>query len=247
MMYTLRFDDYEFPNQTFEIGGLPVENAISEDRIPRKHGSLILDAYLSSRKLKIKGMIHNANAEDSYTELAAMQQALLPDEGKFYYRSDRYINCRAKYVRPSFADGTDKAVMDVDVQLIASNPFHYSAGASYSDVQTANDGVTINFDVYNGGNVFSEPIFKLCATGGTISDDILVTNVTTGKSMKYRGSVTDGETVEVNVEDYTVEMGGADGLSYFEGDFLTLAAGTNSFLYVGSTIRMTTEYRYRWF
>jgi len=247
MIYTLRFDDYEFPNQTFEISGLPVENNISEDKIPRRHGTLILDSYLNSRKIKIKGTIHNVNAADSYSELASMQEALLPAEGKFYYRSDRYINCRANYVKPSFAEGTDKAVMDVDIQLIAANPFQYSAGASYSVVENANDGVTINFDVYNGGNVFSEPKFSFCPTGGTVSDDISVTNLTTGKSMKYRGTISDGKTLEIDTDEYVVEMDGTDGLSYFEGDFLTLAAGTNSFQYVGSTIRMTTEHKYRWY
>jgi phage-related protein len=245
-MFTLMFDSYSFPNQTFEIDGLPIENLIQEDQIARKHGSVIATPYLRSRNISVQGMIHDSNADTSYSQLAAMQQALLPSEGKFYYRSDRYINCKTKSIKTSFKPGTDKAVIDVDLALVAENPFQYSAGASYSTAVTTN-GTTNSFSVFNGGNVDSEPIFRVCAVGGTIADHIQLSNLTRGEVWRFRGTLSSGLTLDVNMEDFSVNNDGVDGMSYFEGDWSMLSAGTNSFQFVGMTARVTVEYKYRWY
>ncbi len=246
-MFTLLFGDYTFPNQTFEIKGLDAANDIKEDKIPRRHGAIFETPYLGSRKIKIHGFIHNSTVEASHTELMAMQAGLLASEKAFQYRSDRYINCRTKSIKADQVEGTDKAVFEVDIELAAGNPFFLSTGASYSDEQNAIKGPTLLFDIGNGGNVFSEPDFSFCATGGTISDDLILTNLTNNKSLKFRGVIANGVTLIVDSEDFTVLDNGVDGLSNFEGDFITLDVGTNSFQFVGATCRITTEHKYRWY
>ncbi len=250
-MFTLLFGDYTFPNQTFEVQDFTIDNDIQEDNIPRQHGSVIQTPYLKSRTIKIKGFIHHSTVEASHAEFLAMQKALLASEGNFQYRSDRYIKCYTKKIQPDSKEGTDRAVMEITIQMVAQNPFFYSAGVSISDVQTPVKGTTLLFDIGNAGDVFSEPIYKICAidglTGGAIDDDVIFVNLTNNKSFRFRGVIASGVTLEINAEELTVLNNGVDGLSNFEGDFATLDAGTNSFQYVGATCRFTTEYKKRWY
>ena len=250
-MFTLLFGDYTFPNQTFEITDFGIDNDIQEENIPRQHGSVIQAPYLKSRAIKISGFIHNSTVAASHAEFLAMQKALLAGEYNFQYRSDRYIKCYTRKIQPKSKEGTDRAVLDIDITLMAQNPFFYSAGASISDVQTPVKGTTLSFGLNNEGDVFSEPIFKICAidglTGGAISDDILLTNLTNNKIIRFRGVIASGLTMEVDSDELTVINNGVDGLSNFEGDFITLDAGTNLFQYVGATCRLTTEWRKRWY
>lgn len=245
-MFTISFGDYSFPNQTFEIAELPLENNIQENDIPRRHGSVIQTPYLNSRKIRIKGTLHSNSSTTTQQQLMVMQAALMVGERAMQYRSDRYINCRMKSMKPSFPEGLDMTIVAVDINMVAGVPFFYSAGASYSDVQTPS-GVTLLFDIGNGGNVFSEPVFSICATGGTISDDIELKNVTNGQLFKFRGAVGNGLTIVIDSAELTVLNNGADGLSNFEGDFLTLEAGTNTLQFAGMTCRLTTKYKYRWY
>jgi len=245
MLYTLMFGDYTFPNQTFEVVSLPIINNVKEDNIPRKHGSIIQTPYLKARKIKIKGTIHNATRATAWTELMAMQAALLASEDKFYHRSDRYIDCYCKKLTPKFAEGTDKGVINTEIELVAQVPFFIAAGASVSDAFNVTGDYSFNI---NGlGNAFEPPIIYICATGGTITDEIQLTNNTNDRVFSFRGVLGNGLTLEIDTKEVTVEVNAVDGLSQFEGDFLTIVAGSNAFAYEGFTCRLTVEHRSRWY
>ena len=245
-MFTLCFGDYIFPNQTFEVEGFPLDNETKEDNIIQRHGSVIQTPYLKSRKFKIRGYIHNTDEASSHSQFAEMQEYLLAGESQFKYRSDRYINCYTQKIKPDYIKGTDKAIIDIDINFIAQTPFFYSAGASYSDINNLNGGTSL-FYVTNGGNVFSEPVIYVCATGGTIADDIGIDNLSNGESFAFRGTVADGKTLRIDSENFEVMNNLVDGLSYYEGDFVTLISDVNTFQFAGSTCRLTVEHKYRWY
>jgi phage-related protein len=245
-MFTLLFGDYEFPNQTFEVKGLPLVNDINMEVIPRRHGAVIFDPYLKERYFRVEGQIHNAATSDSLTELLALQKALLAGEDNFQYSSDKYIKAYAKNLSSDFQKGTDKAVIKIAIDMVAQVPFFYSAGASYSDISDA-AGVTTLFDVLSGGNAFAEPIIHFYASGATISDDIWLQNLTTGESMSWRGIVPAGQTLSIHSDTLEAFLDSVPGITNFEGDFLTLAAGTNSFQFVGEDCRITVEHKWRYY
>lgn len=246
-MYTLQFGTYTFPNISFEILNLPNNNRIDEDDIVQKHGTVIQTPYLDSRKFKIKGALFNDLTEDTHTDLLNLQNALFTSQRGLKYRSDRYINCYAKSISPEFVKGTDQKVIDVEIDMIAENPFHYSDGVSLSVVQNLNGGTT-TFNVNNLGNAFSEPRILICATGGTINDAISVTNLSdSSRQERFRGIVNSGLTLDMNSERFDVLNNLVDALTLFEGNFVNLVAGSNMIQYVGATCRMTVEYKYRWF
>jgi hypothetical protein len=114
-------------------------------------------------------------------------------------------------------------------------------------VQNAVKGTTLLFDIFSGGNVFAEPKLSFCATGGIINDDLQLSNLTNSQVLKFRGTIPNGATVIVDTETLEVKINGVDALSYFEGDFINLLAGTNSFQFVGGTFRLTTDHKYRWY
>jgi phage-related protein len=224
-----------------------LDNDLQDTKIPRRYGGVIPTPYLKSRRIRIRGILHNTTTEATHSQWLALQAALLANEGNLQYRSDRYISCFCKSVKPEPEDGTDRAIINVDIDLLAKVPFFYSTGASYSVVQNAVKGTTLLFDIFSGGNVFAEPKFSFCATGGTIDDDLLFNNLTNGQEMRFRGIIANGATLTVDVETLEVKLNGADALSYFEGDFINLLAGTNSFQFVGGTFRLTTDHKYRWY
>jgi len=246
MIYTLMFGSYTFPNQTFEVESLPLVNNIKQNTVPRRHGSIIQDPYLKARKIKVKGTIHNATRATAWTEFMDMQEALLASEDKFYHRADRYVNCCCNKITPKFAEGTDKGVININIDFISQDPFFYMAAASYSDVNNP-VGVTLSFNINGLGNVFAEPIIYICATGGTITDEIQLENQTTKELFVFNGVVNNGVTLEIDTKDFTVENNAVDGISEFGGDFLTVAAGSNLFRFVGATCRVTVEHKSRWY
>ena len=245
-MFTLLFGSYEFPNQTFEVKGLPLVNDINVERVPRRHGANIFDPYLKERYFRIEGQVHNAQASDSLTQLLALQKALLAGEDDFQYSSDRYIKCYTKNLTPDFHPGTDKAVIKVAIDMVAQVPFFFSAGASYSGF-TDVSGTTTLFDIFSGGNAFAEPIIYFYASGATISNDIWLQNLTTGESMNWRGIVPAGQTLAIHSDTLEAYLNSVPGATNFEGDFLILASGTNNFQFVGTDCRITVEHKWRWY
>ena len=80
MIFTLEFGDYTFPNQTFESEDIISSNSIKEENIVRQHGAVIQTPFLSAKRFKIKGIIHNTTQALSSSELDDLQQNLLADK-----------------------------------------------------------------------------------------------------------------------------------------------------------------------
>lgn len=247
MIFTLEFGDYTFPNQTFEVEGFPVNNNIKEGAISRKHGPVIQTPFLRSRKFKIRGIIHNSTKASSLAELDTMQQNLLASESFFRDRADREIKAYASRFRANQEEGSDKAIINVEIDLVAQNPFFLAVGASIIESIVIPDGTT-TFNIDNLGNVFAEPKIYGFASGGTINDDFTLTNTSNANQQaRFRGDIVDGATMVMDTGELTVLNDTVDGLSDFEGDFLDLVLGSNIFSYDGSTITLTIEHRRRWF
>lgn len=247
-MFTIQFGDYVFPNQTFIVSAMGLSSGIKESTIPRSHGSVILNPYLKSRTIRIKGIVHASTEDGALSQLLYLQENLISmGEQDLYLRPDRSIKARMSGFDIEPARGSDRSVMECDLSMKCASPFFISAGASYSAGFTVS-GTTYSFEVYSGGNVFSEPKIMIFPIGGTITDAIKLTNITDGSAfLRYRGTLPDGATLEIDSSGMTVLNNGVDGISYFEGNFLNLVAGTNSFQFVGSNCRVTVEHKYRWY
>ncbi len=245
-IFTLQFGDYTFPNQTFELEGNPDQNNMKEDLIVQAHGSVIQTPFLRSKKLRIRGFIHNNVESTSQQELLDMQAGLLVSEKAFRYRSDREINSRVRKIDPKYIKGTDKAVIETVIDLITVSPFYQGVGASNSDVQ-AITGTTLSFDVVNSGNAFSEPKIFIYADGGTIDNNFSIENTNNNQTSIFQGIIANGTTLELNSKNLDVFNNSVAALTQFEGNFITLLAGTNSLQVIAPDCQVTVEHKYRWF
>lgn len=247
MLYTLQFGNYTFPNQSFIVESFPLEKNITENTVPRTDGTTIPRAYIKGRTFNITGRLYQDDPDGGLTDLLAMQSALFAGENKFYYRSDRYINAQVKTCTPKYPAGTNYNMMEVDIEMEAADPFFYSAGASISNVISA-VGQTFSFNINNLGNVFSEPKIYIVPSGATMSDNMrLINNSDNGSYFRYRGIVGIGQTILLDSTQFDFIVNGVDGLSNFEGDFVSLVAGSNSFVYAGQTATITVEHKNRWY
>jgi len=84
---------------------------IKEENIVRQHGAVIQTPFLSAKRFKIKGIIHNTTQALSSSELDDLQQNLLADKNFFRDRADREIEAFAKKVRVKPEIGSDKAIL----------------------------------------------------------------------------------------------------------------------------------------
>lgn len=245
-MFTLQFGDYTFPNQTFELEGNPDQFNLKEDLIAQAHGAVIQTPFLRPKRLKIRGVIHDPTESVSQQQLLDMQAALLSSEAAFRYRSDREINAYTRKLDPKYIEGTDKAVIDVQIELLAKKPFYQSIGASISTVQ-AITGTTVSFNVVNSGNVFSQPNIFIYANGGTIDDNFYITNPSNNKTSTFRGVIANGATLKLNTKTLNVLNNSVAALTQFEGTFLTILAGTNLLTVVAPDCQVTVEHKNRWY
>jgi hypothetical protein len=202
--------------------------------------------FFKSRTIRIKGTIHSNDEDTTLAQLLELQAALMAGEDFLYLRADRGIKAKLFDLDTEYVEGTDKRVINCDLSMKAAIPFFYSAGMSYMAGFTISGG-TYNFDVVSSGNVFTEPVISIVPTGATISDNIRLTNLTNGNEyFRFRGAVPPGVTLKVSSEDCTVLVAGVDGISTFEGNFINLVSGTNSFQYVGGGCWLEVEHKYRW-
>lgn len=247
MLFTLKFGTYEFPNQTFEVEGFPTDRTMTPQKIVQKHGAVIQTPFMEERKFNVIGKLHSPTNNSTRAQLDALQQGLLSTvEKTFQDQSNRYINAYVKNIETKYIRGLDKSVVDVEVEFVAQNPFFYAVGSS-SILANPLVGGTSNFDLYSDGNVFSEPNLFIYASGGTITDDVTIKNLTDeSNQLRFRGEIADGTTLQINTETYEVINNGVDALTYFEGRFLHIIPGTNTYQLVGATMLLTAEWKNRW-
>lgn len=242
---TLLFGNYNFPNLTFEVEEAPLDSNLKEEVIVRQHGAIIQLPYLRTRKFKIKGFVHNSNADTTRDELSEMQQNLYVSENAFSFLEGRYIDCYTKSIKSKYIRGTNLRVAEVEIQMVAQKPFFY-AGTTISDVESLVDGCT--FEIINTGNAFNEPTYEFLANDGDIIDGISLMNTSNNNmQFRWRGTVADGTTLNIDSETFEVLNNDVNGITYFSGYFTTLLAKTNLFQFDGATCQLTVTRKDRWY
>ena len=105
-------------------------------------------------------------------------------------------------------------------------------------------GSSQNFSVVNGGTVITHPTFTIRGSG----TNFLVQNITTGESFNLNLTLLNNETVVINTYNRTAFKGTQNVFGSFDGDWMTLAKGTNIIVFnaqsgIGVNTRLTVEWR----
>lgn len=252
--FTILFGSYEFPNQTFEVSGLPVSMRLDDALIPRKDGSQISASRIGPRKIRIRGQLHGAD-ENTVHDALDLFIASLAVGGKqqLKYRSDRYLNAWLSDYGHSWAEGAYPqgtgfgGVANIDLQFMADDPYLYSITATtVTQSLESLTGGSVTFNIVNASRVPVVPVYTF-VPGITVTNGILLTDLTNGQRFSWGGTLAPGMSLVIDAENYDVTLGdGTDGLTQFDGDFVQLAAATNAMKFAGATfILFTTVYRNR--
>jgi phage-related protein len=224
---------------------IKLAKAIAQADLPKTDGSVIPIGRKRNIAIKVKGVIIGTNYDNLRSNLDALKAALESDaEQQLTFDDDRFI--RVQYTGFSYSYRTLRTFADFSFDVIAQDPFWYAASLS-SDDRTPTS--TVAYNVTNSGNAPTRVKVTITKTGsGSVVDEIKFENVTTGEMFQYRGTLASGDDLVVNNRldqlRKTVLNDGANAISDFEGDFITLDPGVNSMKFTGASgIDVLLEWR----
>lgn len=200
--------------------------------IPKTDGAIAETAKIGAKTITIKGDIAGTSYDDLRTNIQALKAGLLNGLQKLTKDDERYIYCQCKSFSYKYDHLTNRATWTA--QLIAHYPF-WLAETATSDTRTPTSGV--GYTITNSGNAPTRVKLEITPTA-SMADACQIENQTTGESFQYRGTVANGDTLEVDnrydTEDFEVLNDGDDDHANYEGDFITLNAGANTIVFTGT-------------
>lgn len=206
--------------------------SIQATKIPVTDGAIAETAKIGAKTITIEGDIAGTSYDNLRTNIDTLHAGLLNGLQKLTKDNERYIYCQLKDFSYAYDHMTRRATWTAS--FVAHFPFWLAETASTdSRIPTSGTGYTIN----NAGNAPARIKVQVTAVGA-IADACKVENVTTVKSLQFRGTIAATKTLEVDnrydTDDFEVLNDGVDAHTNFEGDFLTLNPGDNTIKYTGT-------------
>lgn len=222
-----------------------VSKSIQEFELPKADGAVIPVARRKDLVVKMKGTLVGSSYTAARTNLDNLMSVLeSSSEQKLTVDDERYL--MVQYRNFAYGYRSKNNFIDFSFDVVASFPFWLSNTLTNAN-QTWTTGV--GFNVSNGGTAPARLKITITAPGLSIADDIKLQNQTTGEIFQYRGTLAATKILVVNnrvdVADLAVTNDGADDIKNFFGDFLTLAVGTNTFVFTCSKSTTTLNFQYR--
>lgn len=230
------YDDLDFTESVENYdAGMP--NRLDIMQVPKRHGGLVAEApVLDPRRISFKGMVQEATAELTRTELENMAKVFYRNNKKLRIWDDKYVNAFLVSFGFTFIHGSAGRSAAYAAEFVAPDPFWYSdTPASQTQTLDTSDIVDLThggrletFTIVNAGTAFNYPVMTITnLTGGTLTR-ISIINRTTGRTFTYTGSLLNGQALVVNCGQFTVKNNGVDDYTNFSGSFLWLDPDSNS-------------------
>jgi len=226
--------EYNF-NNTFKLSGLPFRMRINNQKVAFSHGGKDMgDNKIEARDITLRGKIHSNSTSDFESQLTALKAACFKLNQTLYYDSDKYIKIRCvdRFREKPSADGSFLVCSDIEIRFFAEDPF------MYKNIETSNftflESSGQQFDINNPGNV--DVFVVIGMTTRVANNDFTIKNITAGLSFSMQdGNFVEGSTIIFDSINGTVKTNGDNSIRYFNGQFIRMVAGTNTFEYVGAT------------
>lgn len=236
--------------------GLTLKDNSFETKIDRQDllfadGRVSTGEEIEERKLVVEGYV---DADSRAEHLALMNslryQCSLPGQ-RLRINAGHYINlARLRSFDDEAETGFDRALSKVKIEWQVDDPFWYAETEETRTVTLSGDGTfTIDLSAlapcYRGQHpriTISSPVFLPVAT-------FQLTNVTdAGLTCRYGDPYLGfGNSATIDsVNGTVIRSDDENTIRYFEGEFLRLIPGVNSFAYVGPACDLTVTWRHRW-
>lgn len=215
-----------------------VDNAYS-------HGSSVEgDKMVDGRNIKIDFEIladsateHDEVVNEAYKYFAGTDYILKAGREDREYR----IACLSK-IAHKWKTGFKQRYSEVTVTLMLADPFRYATEPlTVTQLLTNEETVTIN----NIGSVVSPLIIKIAPTG--TADDIEIIHNNKDSMTLNDSTLSLPATCTISSVDGTVYRGKSNNINTFDGSFLQIDPGVNSYQYFGDEALVTFTFTPRWF
>lgn len=213
------------------------------------------NAYSHGSSVTGDKMSKGRTIEITFDALAETQEEhdAVVNEAYFYFnqtdytliagREDRYynVNCLQK-IKHKWVKGFKQRYSEVTITLMLADPFRYSnTPIIYSKVMKDEMQVIIN----NIGNVLSPLLINVSPV--LTADDVKIIH-NHDKEMTLKDStLTVPANCNINSQDGTVYRGSINNINTFDGSFLQINPGINSYQYFGNEALVTFTFTPRWF
>ena len=210
---------------------------LSKYTVARRAGGIIPRTEYGDKTIAITGKVVGSTITAARTALDTLYQAISGREVDLFLYDDRFIRAFLESLDtdPSAA----LRVFDVNMKYSAQSPFSLSL-QRYRTQQAVSSSPT-TFTITSSGTVYTKPVILFVAGGSDITTCTLE-NLTTGQTLSFTGTVSAGNTLEVDCENTTVENNGVDSVSSFVGDFMRIDPGANSMKFTGSNCTVKVDY-----
>lgn len=208
---------------------------ITQSSIIRSHLTIIPEGKLQPLNISIQGTLAATTWDTLRTAMQTFQNAVYNGKQKFTIDNERYI----KVINSSFSWSlVTQFFARYSVKFIAELPY-WLAETPDSDTETPTSGS--GYTVNNGGQVRVPCKITITPTG-ELADDCQFENTTLGLLFKYRGTIAAGKSLVVdmgydqdNKPTYYVTNDGVSDMANFEGDFMEIDPGDNTFELTGGS------------
>lgn len=207
--------------------------------IARRPGVITPTSEHDSKTYALSGKVYGTTPTTARTAFDAVLQAVNDGEKDLFLYDDRLVRV--------YLDSQDHEyiaalrVMKFSLRFNAQDPF-YRATQKLRSQQTISSSPTTWTLTYNGTAV-SKPLIKFIAGGSDITS-LTIENLTTGQVWSWIGTVTAGNTLEVDFDNVTILNNSVDSVQYSVGDFpqFKLIPGANQIKFTGSLCTVKIDY-----
>lgn len=228
------FDNSFRSNVTFNIGSFS---------IPRRRGTEIGEVKEKEKQIRLKFQIHSDSFLTSRGIYDNLIKALSDGVKDLYFADDRLMKCVLAGISNLQYEARAK-VHFFDVQIRVPSVFENYIG-KFRTTQNITSSPH-EFQLRNDGSVTVNPSILIYPAATTVSS-ILFENVTTNERFIYSEEVPVGGTLNVDLDRLIITNSGIEGGSYFTGDFLKLALGTNTLRFTGTPgVTLLLDWRERY-
>jgi phage-related protein len=219
-------------------------------KIPGIEGSIAEEAKRASLTFSFNFTIVGDNYDDLRINKDILKAAFHNGLQKFTLDDDRYI--MAQLLDLEIDEEKLRGIIKGKVSFISHYPFWLSDGELHTDERIPTSGV--GYPINNAGNAPTRIKIEITAPAGGIADNCKIENQTTtpAQMIQYRGTIAEYEKLEidnrVDTDDFEVLNNTADDTANFEGDFMELAPGNNTIVFIGpagTTVKIS--YRDAWY
>lgn len=243
--YQLKFGSYEFP-RTFVVAATPSTSAIEIVSAPYRDGAIISTPRLAEKIITVRGSMLATNASTLRELMDALLAAVNGGRQKLYLHTDRFIYATKRSLTTDYDPTSFDRYCDVSIDFVCDTGLFEAEDESSDTWSSPTTGQTRQ--IVTAGNAVALPKFAVKFTSTAAGMTLAVGS----QSFSLTGTVTAGDTIEVDCAAKTVLKGPTDKMSMFDGVYPALAAGSNTLtLTIGSgksaITSIITTWRDRWY